>query len=296
MDPLTIGLLLGGGALVKGATSAYGANQQRLAARDQLRAADRAKGQIDQSYGEAKLAQEPYSAAGQVGLERMMKGDYVTALPGQAQMPEAYQGQEFNYDQYSDPSTQFRIQQGSQAIQQGAAGQGAGLSGSTLKALAKFGQNLGSQEYGAAYGRFGQQQDRNLQGYQTNLGRANDIWGQSKDVYTMGNQQKTQSYNRAADLGNYGQAAANNLSTMATGYGGDIAGLYGAQGQIQAQGRLAPAQTYMNAAGDLANMGMDAYTLGQLGQGVKQPSGVVAQKAWNKSPYGPAVDRMLKGR
>lgn len=268
MDPITLGLIgMGVGGLVKAGTGAYAANQQRIAARDQLAAAQKAQGAITDAYGQAKGYQQPYLAAGQEGLQRMMQGNYDVALPGQAQMPAEYQPGQFNYDQYKDPGTQFRMQQGTEAINTGAAGQGAGLSGATLKALAKFGQNLGSQEYGAAYGRFNQDRGAGLAGYQTNLGRANDIWGQQKDIYTMGNQQAQNRYGRAQDLGSMGQTAAGNMSNLASDYGSNLAGLYGAQGQIQAQGRLAPAQTYMNMAGDIANSGMDALTLAKLGQG-----------------------------
>jgi hypothetical protein len=268
MDPITIAALMGGNALVQAGTGAYAANQQRIAAKDQLRAAQRAQGAITDAYGQAQGYQQPYIQAGQEGLKRMMSGDFNTQLPGEAQMPGEYVPGQFNYNQYQDPGTRYRMQQGQQAVNTSAAMGGQGLSGATLKAVAKFGQNLGSQEYGAAYGRFNQDQNRGLQAYQTNLGRANDIWGQSKDMYTMGNQQQTQRYGRATDLGQMGQTASNNMSNMASDYGANLAGLYGTQGQIQAQGRLAPAQTYMNMAGNLGNMGGDYLTLKALGKGV----------------------------
>jgi hypothetical protein len=290
LDPLTLGLIAGGSALLQGGAGLYGANQQRVAARDQLRAANRAKGAIDQSYGQAQTYQQPYLQAGQEGLSRMMGGNYETALPGQAQMPGEYQPGQFNYDQNTDPGTQYRMQQGQQAVQTGAAAQGSGLSGATLKALAKFGQNLGSQEYGAAYGRFNQDQGRNLQAYQTNLGRANDVWGQSKDMYTMGNQQAQQRYGRASDLGTMGQTAAGNMSDLASNYGSNLAGLYGTMGQIKAGGRTAAANSILKGVGGAANTGMDAMTLGMLGGG-----GQTAQGAYNASPYGPAADKFIRG-
>jgi hypothetical protein len=268
MDPLTLYALgQAGSTAVQGISGAYAANQQRVAARDQLRAAGRAQGAITGAYDKAQGYQQPYLQAGQEGLKRMMSGDFNTQVPGEAQMPGEYQPGQFNYNQYQDPGTQFRMQQGTEAINTAAGGQGSRLSGATLKALAKFGQNLGSQEYGAAYGRFNQDQNRNLQGYQTNLGRANDIWGQNKDIYTMGNQQQTQRYGRATDLGQMGQGAANNMSDMATAYGGDLAGLYGVQGQIQAQGRLAPAQTYMTTAQNIYNTLADRNSLQGLSGG-----------------------------
>ena len=258
-------LLVAGGlqAIGQGVAGMYAANQQRLAAKDQQRALGRAQGAVTDAYGQAMGYQQPYLKAGEQGLQQMQAGDYGTNVPGQAQMPGEYQSQQFNYQ--ADPGMAYRMQTGTEAIQQGAAGQGAGLSGATLKAMAKFGQNLGSQEYGAAYGRFNQDQARNLAGYQTNLGRANDIWGQQKDVYTMGNQQQQQRYGRAMNLANMGQQAAGNASNMASEYGSNLAGLYGTGGQIQAQSRLAPAQTYMNMAGNMGNTALDYMTLAQLG-------------------------------
>ena len=259
--------LIVGGGIVAGAQALggmYAANQQRIAAQDQLRAARRAQGAVTDAYGQATGYQQPYLQAGQQGLGQMMNGNYDVAIPGQAQMPGPYQAQTFNYDQYTDPGTQYRMQQGQQAVQTGAAGQGSGLSGATLKALAKFGQNLGSQEYGAAYGRYSQDQARNLAGYQTNLGRANDIWGQQKDIYGMGAEQAQRRYGRAADLGNMGQQAAGNLSDLASNYGSNLAGLYGTQGQIQAGGRVAAANSLQQGLGGAANTAMDYMTLQSL--------------------------------
>jgi len=267
MVPLLIGAGIAAGA--QGLAGLYSANQQRVAARDQLRAAGRAQGAITDAYGQAQGHQQPYLQAGQVGLNRMMEGNYDVGIPGQQQMPGEYQAPQFNYDQYQDPGTQYRMQMGQQAVQSGAAGQGAGLSGATLKALAKFGQNLGSQEYGAAYGRFNQDRGAGLAGYQTNLGRANDIWGQSKDIYGMGAEQAQRRYGRAADLGQMGQTAAGNMSDLASNYGSNLAGLYGTQGQIKAGGRIASANSLQQGIGGMANTGMDYLTLQSLMGGKK---------------------------
>jgi len=263
MDPLTLGIIGGGlmgGQLLGGA---YAANQQRVAARDQLRALGRAQGAITNAYGQAQGYQQPYMQAGQEGLSRM-QGNYDVGIPGQAQMPSEYQAPQFSYDQYQDPGTQYRMQMGQQAVQTGAAGQGSGLSGATLKALARFGQNLGSQEYGNAYSRFAQDRGAGLAGYQTNLGRANDIWGQQKDIYGMGAEQAQRRYGRASDLGQMGQTAAGNLTDLASNYGSNLAGLYGTGGQIKAAGRTAAANSVMGGIGGAANTGMDYLTLQAL--------------------------------
>jgi hypothetical protein len=61
-----------------------------------------------------------------------------------------------------------------------------------------------------------------------------------------------------------GQQAAGNMSDLATGYGSNLAGLYGTQGQIQAGGRVAAANSINQGIGGMANTGMDALTLSTL--------------------------------
>lgn len=263
---------------VQALSGLYNANQQRVAAADQLRAAGRAQGAITDAYGQAQGYQQPYIAAGQAGLNAMYDPatgnlrDYGWAVPGQAQMPGEYQAQQFQFDPNQDPGAAYRMQQGQQAVQTGAAAQGTGLSGSTLKQLQKMGQEMGSQEYGAAYNRFNQDRQAGLQGYQQNMNRANDIWGQQKDLYTMGNQQQMQRYGQAQNLGNYGQTAAQNMSNLASDYGSNLAGLYGTQGQIKAGGRVAAANSINQGIGGAANTGMDALTLqGLMGGGGSKP-------------------------
>lgn len=57
-----------------------------------------------------------------------------------------------------DPGYQFRLQQGQAALDASAAARGGLTSGAALRALQTYGQQLGSQEYQAAYGRSWQQQ------------------------------------------------------------------------------------------------------------------------------------------
>lgn len=262
MDPLTLGLIAGGSAGIQALSGLYGANQQRVASRDQLRALGRAQGAITGAYDKAQGYQTPYLQAGQEGLSRMMGGNYDVAVPGQPTMPGEYVAPEFRYQE--DPGMAYRMRIGQQAVQSGAAAQGQGLSGSTLKALARFGQDLGSQEYGNAFDRYMAQRRQGLGEYQTNLGRAQDIWGQQKDVYGMGAEQAQRRYGRAADLGQMGQTAAGNLSNMASDYGSNLAGLYGIGGQIKAAGRTAAANSMMQGIGGAANTGMDYLTLQSL--------------------------------
>ena len=67
--------------------------------------------------------------------------------------------QQFNYDQNTDPGTQFRIEMANKALERSAAAKGNLMSGGTLKALAGYNQDMASQEYQSAYGRWKQNQD-----------------------------------------------------------------------------------------------------------------------------------------
>lgn len=65
----------------------------------------------------------------------------------------------FTMDDYkADPGYQFRLDQGNRGIEASAAARGGVLSGGTLKALARYNQDAASQEYGAAYNRFNNDQ------------------------------------------------------------------------------------------------------------------------------------------
>lgn len=268
---LPLALMAGGGMLAKGLGGLYAGNQQRIAARDQQRAIQRAQGAITDAYGKAQGYQQPYLQAGQVGLGRMMDGNYDVNVPQyqRAVTPGPYQAEQFNFE--ADPGYAYRLKTGQEAVQSGAAAQGQGLSGSTLKALARFGSELGSQEHANAFDRYMRGRGQSLAEYQTNLGAAERAgerdWGGAKDIYSMGAEQAQRRYGRAADLGTMGERAAGNLSDMATNQGSNLASLYGTGGQISAANRMARAQNAINTIGGMADTGMDALTLGYLGQG-----------------------------
>jgi hypothetical protein len=260
MDPTTLAGLMGGGTNIVGA--GIGAISQYMAAQQQLNAAKQAGKSITGAYNTAQGYQQPYLQAGQQGLQGMMTGNYDVNTPqyNAGDIPQAYQAQQFNYEQ--DPGMAYRMQTGQQAVNAGAAGQGAGLSGATLKALAMFGQNLGSQEYGAAFGRYNTNRAADLAGYQTNLGRAQDIrdtgWGAAKDMYTAQNQQATQRFGRNETLGNYGQTAAGNMSNLASDYGMNMANLYGQAGNVRANRNANIGESLGNLASGLG-AGLGAY-------------------------------------
>lgn len=71
-------------------------------------------------------------------------GQYQNQLNALLQNPSSIQ---------NDPSYQFRLGQGQQAIERSAAARGMGASGNVLAELAKYGQGMASEEYGNQFNR-----------------------------------------------------------------------------------------------------------------------------------------------
>ncbi len=157
----------------------------------------------------------------------------VNKFLGQAGMTEADLFRKFTQEDYvEDPGYQFRLEQGLKGLENTAAFKGGLLSGATQKALNEYNSGQASQEYGAAFNRFGQQQETargaattafnqfgsNRQNLQTeaqrafgnfNINRANasDVY---QNAYSRWTDQNQNIYNRLMGLVNVGQNAATN--------------------------------------------------------------------------------------
>ena len=132
--------------------------------------------------------QEPWRAAGVNALTKMNLGDY-------SQTPQFA----FNYNQNTDPGTQFRLQQGLNAMNATAAARGGLISGNALKAGQNYGQAQGSQEYQNAFNRY-------ITGYNADVSRANNMYNRVSNIAGTG---QTTSNALAQMAGNYGQNASN---------------------------------------------------------------------------------------
>lgn len=209
-----------GGALLGMNSSKKQAKAAQNAANTQAAAADRASQVQWDMYDQTRADLMPYADAGRTALSQLM-----------GQMgPDGYFSQTYTgQDIYSDPSYQFRLQQGQDAIQSSAAAKGSLLSGATLKALQGYGQDMASQEYQNAYNRF-------------NADQTNQ-YNRLANMVGIGQ-------NAAAQQGNYGaqtaQAVANN--TMA-GANAQAAGMV-ASANAKAQGQ----QAMLGGLGNLAGM------------------------------------------
>ena len=135
------------------------ANAAKSAASESAAAADRATQLQQRMYEESVARQQPFLQTGTEMFNRL------AAL--QRGGPEAQ-----NFLQM-DPGYQFRLSEGMKALDRQAAARGGLISGGALRAAQRYGQDLGSQEFGAAYNRLASMANVGPQaaGVMSNLGQ-----------------------------------------------------------------------------------------------------------------------------
>ncbi|UUM27165.1 DNA transfer protein p32 [Acinetobacter colistiniresistens] len=197
--------------------SITGSNKQAKAAQEasnqQYEATKYATDQQKQMFDEVRKDQQPYMQAGYDALKQLMGG-----MGQNGQFMQAY-GQ----DIYNDPSYKFRLNQGLDAVQSGAAAQGGLLSGATQKALNDYAQNFASQEYQNAYNRY--------------------------------NADQTNQYNRLSNLVGLGQSAAAGVGNAGMQTGQAIANNTMAGANAQAAGTIAAGNKTANNFNNLLGIG-----------------------------------------
>ena len=207
-----IGAITGANSQAKAAKSA--ANQQYQASKEATQV------QKDM-YDQTRKDLSPYAQAGTNALKQLMGG-----MGPNGQFMQEYSGQ----DIYDDPSYQFRLQQGQDSIQSGAAAQGGLLSGATQKALLNYGQDAASQEYGNAYNRFNADQTNqynrlsNLVGLGQNAAAQQGNAGMQTAQAVASNTMAGANAQAAGTIA-AGNRTANNFSSL-LGAAGTIGGLF----------------------------------------------------------------------
>ena len=132
-------------------------------------------------YEEGVARQQPWLQAGQTALNKLI--------------PEATSYTPFGMAQFqADPGYAFRLAEGQKALERSAAARGGLLSGAAGKALTRYGQDMGSQEYMNAFNRYQTERAARLQPLQSLAGV-----GQTT----------------ANTLGSYGQNFANQANQLA---------------------------------------------------------------------------------
>ena len=217
MSFVTAALIGAGGAVVGGLISGSAA---RSAAGAQAAAADRAAEAQERMFERQVELSEPWRKAGEQALNKLIPLTEYTPF-GMAQFQ-------------TDPGYAFRLAEGQKALERSAAARGGLLSGGTGKALARFGQEMGSQEYTNAFNRYQAERQARLAPLQSLAGVGQTT---AQQIGQAGMQ-------AAQGIGEAGAAAA---QARASGYMGQANALSGALGgasnaylQSQILNRLLP--------------------------------------------------------
>lgn len=216
---MTWGLVAVAGATVVGGALASSAAGKAAGAQEA--AANTASQTQLQMYNQTRTDQAPWRAAGGTAVGQLSTG----TQPG-AEFNRNFTMADFN----QDPGYQFRMDQGSRALQASAAARGGLLSGGTLKALDRYGQDYASNEYSNAYNRFNNDQS-------TRFNRLSSIAGLGQTS--------------TAQTGAAGTAAAGQIGSAQIGAGNAAAAGYVGQANavnngISSLGNFYMQQQYMN--------------------------------------------------
>lgn len=209
---------LAAAAVVGAVGSAYAADS---AADAQENAANQANDTTRYQYDQSRKDQEPWRDAGKTALSQLTSGTQA--------------GGDFNRDFTmadftADPGYQFRMDEGLKGVSSSAAARGGLLSGGTLKALTKYGQDVASNEYSNAYNRF--------------------------------NNDRTQRFNRLSGIAGTGQTATNVTGQLGQQAASDIAQNQLGIGNARASGYVGTA----NAVNQGIGGAQSAYYLSNLGK------------------------------
>lgn len=142
-----VGGITGANQAAAGAQSAANTQAQATteASKIQLQAQREANALQEKMYNQSRQDYEPWRQAGISALSQLSTG-----LQQGGEFDRNFQMSDFQ----KDPGYDFRQSEGLKAIDNSAAARGSSLSGATLKALTKYGQDFASNEYNNAYNRW----------------------------------------------------------------------------------------------------------------------------------------------
>lgn len=189
-------------------SSLIGASSSRSAANTQAQAA-RESGDVQREIFERQVELgRPYREAGETALNKLI--------------PLATEYTPFGMQQFQqDPGYGFRLSEGQKALERSAAARGGLMGGATGKALQRFGQEMGSQEYQNAFNRYQAERQARL--------------------------------NPLQSLAGVGQTAANTLGAQAGQFGSNMAETLGAGAQARASGYMGAANAISGGLGQYMN-------------------------------------------
>jgi hypothetical protein len=215
-----VAVAIGGSALV----GAYSANK---AAKAQAGAANRAADLQQEQFERQTDLQAPFREAG------------VRALP---ELEAASRYTPFGMNQFNaDPGYTFRLSEGQKQLDRMAAIRGGQISGSSLKAAARYGQEMGSQEYTNAFNRYQTERNARLNPLQSLAGMA--------------------------------QTSTNQLGAAGQNYANAAGQAFGAAGQAQASGYMGMANAAAGGLGQYMNYQQNQANNTLLQQALSRPTG-----------------------
>ena len=167
-------------------------------------------------YEESVARQQPRLTAGNNALAQMQSGAFA--------QPAAFRFGAGDYQ--ADPGYAFRLTEGQRALDRQAAARGGLISGGALRAATRYGQDMGSQEFGNAY-------QRAVNAYNADVARSNT------------------GYNRLAGLADVGQTAGTQIGTAGQNYATNAGNLMTNQGYNTANAMLAGERARQSAYGEI---------------------------------------------
>jgi len=235
-----VGATLGGG--LDEATGGGQAGAAREAAQIANASSDRALALQERMYDEGVARLQPRLTAGNNALAQMQSGAFA--------QPTAFSFGAGDYQ--ADPGYAFRLAEGQKALDRQAAARGGLISGSALKAAQRYGQDMGSQEFGNAY-------QRALDAYNSRVAQSNT------------------GYNRLAGLADIGQTAGTQIGTAGQNYSTNAGNLMTNQGYNTGNAMLAGERARQSSYGNIGTaLGSGGFNSLQTGFsnmfGARQPA------------------------
>lgn len=222
-----------GGSIVGGV---LGSSASKKAARTQEQLSREGLALQREMFEKQTALQEPFRQGGMTAQNQILQ---LLGIGGDANAPGyGSLAKSFGTDQFQqDPGYAFRQSEGMKALERSAAARGGLLSGSAMKGIQRFGQDLASQEYQNAFNRYQVERAARLNPLQSLMGS-----GQSSANVMTGT------------AGQFGQTGANTLSNI---------------GDIRASGYVGSANALTNALSGIGNYFADKDTLAAIN---KSPS------------------------
>jgi hypothetical protein len=199
-------------------SSVVGAKTAKSAASTQAASADRASELQREMFEQTRADQAPYREAGYNALANLQR----TA----GNVPGAFRFGAGDYQ--ADPGYAFRLAEGQKALDRQAAARGGLISGGALRAAQRYGQEMGSQEFGNAY-------NRALTSYNTGVSSENQL------------------YNRQAALAGIGQTATGQVAQAGQNYANTAGNLITGGAAAQAAGQVGQANAITGGLGTYLN-------------------------------------------